>query len=137
MTDEAIADAIAAFARAAGAAGRMGFESIELHGAHGYLIDQFFWSGVNPRDDRYGGSDLVQRGHFAADILKAGAGRGRPRLPHHHPPVAVEAAGLHRAVGPNAGRNGRLAVQPLADAGADIFHCSQRRFWSLNLTARI
>src|SRR3990167_8120276 len=71
MTDEVIADTIAAFARAAGAAKRLGFDAIELHGAHGYLIDQFFWEGTNLRSDRYGGSDLVARGRFAADILKA------------------------------------------------------------------
>jgi len=46
VTDEAIADTIAAFAKAAGAAERLGFDTVELHGrATGYLIDQFFWEG--------------------------------------------------------------------------------------------
>ena len=49
----------------------MEHESIELHGAHGYLIDQFFWDGTNVREDAYGSKDLPGRARFAADILKA------------------------------------------------------------------
>ncbi len=128
MTDEAIADTIAAFARAAGAAKRLGFDAIELHGAHGYLIDQFFWSATNLRDDRYGGSDLVQRGRFAADILKAVRAEVGPDYP-----VIIRLSQwkqqdytVQMAKTPD-----EMAawLQPLADAGADIFHCSQRRFW--------
>ena len=47
MSDGSIADTIAAFARAAGDAKALGFDAIELHGAHGYLIDQFFWEKTN------------------------------------------------------------------------------------------
>ena len=52
MSEEAIADTIAAFARAAADAKRLGFDTVEIHGAHGYLIDQFFWPDTNLRDDR-------------------------------------------------------------------------------------
>ena len=71
MSDADIADTIAAFARAAGDAKALGFDAIELHGAHGYLIDQFFWDGTNQRSDRYGGASLPERGRFAAEILQA------------------------------------------------------------------
>ncbi|MEO8115700.1 MAG: 12-oxophytodienoate reductase, partial [Phenylobacterium sp.] len=47
MTDAEVADAIRAFADGAAAAKRLGFDAVELHGAHGYLIDQFFWDGTN------------------------------------------------------------------------------------------
>ena len=71
MADHEVADAISAFAQAAADSKRLGFEAVELHGAHGYLIDQFFWEGTNERDAPFGGSSLVERSKFAAEILKA------------------------------------------------------------------
>ena len=47
MSEEDIADTVAAFGRAAAEARRLGFDTLEIHGAHGYLIDQFFWDGTN------------------------------------------------------------------------------------------
>jgi 2,4-dienoyl-CoA reductase-like NADH-dependent reductase (Old Yellow Enzyme family) len=128
MTDAAIADTIAAFAKAAGAAKRLGFDCIELHGAHGYLIDQFFWEGTNLRTDQYGGSDLVARGRFAADILKAVRAEVGPDYP-----VIIRLSQWKQQdySAKMAQTPDEMAawLQPLADAGADIFHCSQRRFW--------
>jgi CIC family chloride channel protein len=49
MTDSDIADTIDAFAKSAAAAQKIGFDAVELHGAHGYLIDEFLWSGLNTR----------------------------------------------------------------------------------------
>ena len=71
MSEEAIADTIDAFARAAADAKALGFDTLEIHGAHGYLIDQFFWDGTNVREDAYGSKDLPGRARFAADILRA------------------------------------------------------------------
>jgi 2,4-dienoyl-CoA reductase-like NADH-dependent reductase (Old Yellow Enzyme family) len=128
MSDADIADTIAAFARAAGAAKKLGFDTIELHGAHGYLIDQFFWDVTNARTDAWGGSALVQRGRFAAEILKAVRAEVGPDYP-----VIIRLSQWKQQ-----DYTARLAstpqemeawLQPLADAGADIFHCSQRRFW--------
>lgn len=128
MPDEAIADTIAAFAKAAGAAKRLGFDTIELHGAHGYLIDQFFWSGTNKREGYFGASDIASRGRFAAEILKAVRAEVGPDYP-----VIIRLSQWKQQ-----DYTARLAqtpdemaawLQPLADAGADIFHCSQRRFW--------
>lgn len=71
MSEAAIADTIDAFARAASVAERIGFDGVEVHGAHGYLIDQFFHNHLNLRVDRYGGATLMERSQFAIEIVKA------------------------------------------------------------------
>jgi 2,4-dienoyl-CoA reductase-like NADH-dependent reductase (Old Yellow Enzyme family) len=128
MSDADVADAIASFARAAADAKRLGFESIELHGAHGYLIDQFFWDGTNVREDSFGGTALAERARFAAEIIKAcRAAVGEDfaiiiRLSQwKQQDFAVKMAHTPKEM--------EAWLQPMADAGADIFHCSQRRFW--------
>ena len=129
MSEEAIADSVAAFASAAAAAKQLGFDTVEVHGAHGYLVDQFFWAGTNARTDRYGGSTLRERSRFAAEVIAA----------------------IRRAVGPDfpiilrvsqwkqQDLSARLVTSPkemadwlvpLVEAGVDILHCSQRRFWT-------
>lgn len=127
MTDEDIADTVEAFAQAAGAAKDIGFDAVELHGAHGYLVDQFFWEQSNRRDDAYGG-DLVKRTRFAADIIKAIRQRVGPDfiIIHRFSQWKQQDYGAKLAHTPD-----ELAafLQPLVDAGADIFHCSTRRFW--------
>lgn len=70
LTEADIASLIAAFAQAAADAKRIGFDGIELHGAHGYLIDQFFWGKTNRRTDRYGG-DIIGRTRFAVEVIEA------------------------------------------------------------------
>ncbi|KAI4324206.1 hypothetical protein L6164_023761 [Bauhinia variegata] len=47
-----------------------GFDGVELHGAHGYLIDQFLKDQVNDRTDKYGGS-LKNRCRFALEVIEA------------------------------------------------------------------
>lgn len=127
MSHADIAEVIAAFAQAAADAKAIGMDGVEIHGAHGYLIDQFFWEGSNQRTDAYGGN-LAQRSRFAIELVQA----------------------VRAAVGPGFAiifrfsqwkqqdYSARLVqspeelgafLQPLADAGVDIFHCSTRRFW--------
>jgi 2,4-dienoyl-CoA reductase-like NADH-dependent reductase (Old Yellow Enzyme family) len=70
MTEEDIADVVAAFARSAVNAKAAGFDGIAIHGASGYLIDEFFWTKTNKRGDRYGG-DMTRRALFGAEIVRA------------------------------------------------------------------
>jgi 2,4-dienoyl-CoA reductase-like NADH-dependent reductase (Old Yellow Enzyme family) len=127
MTDTDIADTIDAFAKAAAAAKEIGFDAVELHGAHGYLVDQFFWDRSNRRDDSFGG-DLAGRTRFAAEVISAIRKR-----------VGPDFVVIHRfSQWKQQDYSARLAetpaeletfLQPLVDAGADMFHCSTRRFW--------
>ena len=71
---------IESFASAALDAKRVGFDGIEIHGAHGYLLDQFFWSGTNQRTDEWGGS-LANRSRFAIEIVKAIRAATGPDVP--------------------------------------------------------
>ncbi len=126
MTDADIADTIAAFATAAADAVRLGFDAVELHGAHGYLIDQFFWEGTNVRDDGWNGA-LPERAKFATHIVRAvKAAIGATPLILRLSQWKQQDFTVKLAPTPDA-----LAawLTPLAAAGVDCFHCSQRRFW--------
>ncbi len=68
MTVEEIAETVAYFADAAVRAQTAGFDGVELHGAHGYLIDQFLSPTSNKRKDEYGGS-LPNRARFLLEII--------------------------------------------------------------------
>ncbi len=56
MSEQDIADVIAAYAAAARNAIDVGFDGIALHGGHGYLLDAFLWEPTNQRDDEWGGT---------------------------------------------------------------------------------
>ena len=127
MTQQDIDDVVRAFAEGARDAQRLGFDAVEIHGAHGYLIDQFFWEGTNQRTDGYGGS-MAARGRFAIEVIEACRSEVGPDFPII----------LRWSQWKQQDYTARLAptpelleqfLAPLADAGVDIFHCSQRRFW--------
>jgi len=127
LSDSVIADTIQAFGRAASAAKRLGFDAVELHGAHGYLIDQFFWAETNRRDDRYGGSDIAARARFAAEIVQA----VRSTVGEEFAISLRISQWKQQDYGARVADSPKLLaawLEPLVDAGADIFHCSQRRF---------
>ena len=70
MTLEDIKQTINAYASDAKYCEEIGFDGVEIHGAHGYLIDNFFWEGTNIRDDNYGGS-IEKRSQFVSEIIQA------------------------------------------------------------------
>ncbi|WP_030788864.1 NADH:flavin oxidoreductase [Streptomyces sp. NRRL S-920] len=127
MTGADIDAVIAAFADSAAAAERIGFDGIELHGAHGYLIDQFLWGTTNRRTDGYGG-DLASRTRFAREIVEAVRGAVSPTFPviFRFSQWKANAFDAKPAAGP-AELESLLA--PLAAAGVDAFHASTRRYW--------
>jgi dimethylglycine catabolism A len=70
MTKERIEESVAAYAAAARRAREAGFDCVEIHAAHGYLISQFHAPFENRRTDEYGGS-LENRARFGLEILHA------------------------------------------------------------------
>lgn len=128
MSDEAIADTIAVFADAAATAQRLGFDVAEIHGAHGYLIDQFFWEATNQRTDRYGGATLKQRSRFAAEVVKAMREAVGPDFPIILRVSQWKQQDFTFRLAPSVTEMAEWLV-PLVEAGVDILHCSQRRFW--------
>jgi 2,4-dienoyl-CoA reductase-like NADH-dependent reductase (Old Yellow Enzyme family) len=128
MSEEAIADVITAYGRAATAAKTLGFDAVEIHAAHGFLLDQFFWSETNRRRDRWGGSLISERARFAAAVIhevRASVGHGFPVLAR----ISQWKEQDYGARLANDPEEMRAWLQPLVDAGVDCFHCSQRRWW--------
>ncbi|MBW2431950.1 MAG: FAD-dependent oxidoreductase [Deltaproteobacteria bacterium] len=80
LTTEGIHDIVQKFGDAAQRSVQAGFELVEIHGAHGYLINQFLSRVSNAREDEYGG-DIVGRSRFAIEIVET----IRQRLGAHFP----------------------------------------------------
>ncbi|MEU8749995.1 NADH:flavin oxidoreductase [Streptomyces chartreusis] len=127
MTRRDLDDVIGAFAEAAADAERIGFDGVEIHGAHGYLVDQFLWEGTNRRTDAYGG-DPVARAAFGAEIVAAVRERVSPDFPviFRYSQWKQEAYDARLAETPE---ELEAILTPLAVAGVDAFHASTRRYW--------
>jgi 2,4-dienoyl-CoA reductase-like NADH-dependent reductase (Old Yellow Enzyme family) len=70
MNEEDIADVVDGFARAAERARRAGFDGVEIHGANGYLLDQFLTTYTNRREDDWGGG-IENRVRLMTDVVAA------------------------------------------------------------------
>lgn len=119
-----LAELITTYGDGAADAQTLGFDGIELHFAHGYLLDQFFWRPTNERSDRYGQNPVL----LATEIVAECRRRVGPDFP----------ICLRFSQWKQQDYNARLFqtpeqlaqfLAPLVDAGVDIFHCSSRRFW--------
>lgn len=118
-----------AFVSSALLAKSIGADGIELHGAHGYLLDQFLWAATNIRTDGYGGSQIEHRVRFPAEIVQeirkaCGPGflisvRFSQWKEHAYEARIVETQAELQTM-----------TQLLRSAGADVLHVSTRRFWT-------
>jgi 2,4-dienoyl-CoA reductase-like NADH-dependent reductase (Old Yellow Enzyme family) len=121
---EAIADS---YARGARAAEDMGCDGVALHGAHGYLLDQFLWPELNRRNDRFGGA-MENRCRLACLVvarIRAAVAADFPlvfrfsqwKMTDYDARIAATPAELE------------ILLTRLVDAGVDWFDVSTRRFW--------
>jgi 2,4-dienoyl-CoA reductase-like NADH-dependent reductase (Old Yellow Enzyme family) len=128
MTEAQIADAIHGFAESARRAIEVaGFDAIEIHGANGYLLDQFLTDYANNRTDPWGGA-TENRGRLILETFKAVRAKVGAKVPvgvrisqgkvndHHHSWAGQE-------------RDAEIIFGSLAEAGADFIHVTEYEAW--------
>ncbi|KQS03613.1 1,2-oxophytodienoate reductase [Sphingomonas sp. Leaf357] len=128
-TQDDIDAVIASYGRAARAAMDIGSDGVNLHGGHGYLIDGFFWSQTNHREDGYGGAEAADRTRFACEVVRECRRQTRPDFPIMLRFSQFKEQSYDARVCETPGELDRF-LAPLTDAGVDIFDCSTRRFWT-------
>lgn len=126
MTNTEIESVIEAYASSARNAVRAGFDGVALHGAHGYLIDNFLWKETNLRQDRWGG-DHVGRTAFAVEVVRRIRQEIGPDLPIFFRFSQWKQQDF-RAQLASTPQELEQILCPLADAGVDVFDASVRYF---------
>ena len=127
MSDAEIETAITEFVDAAVACKELGFDCVEFHGAHSYLIDSFFWDQTNLRSDKWGG-DWAGRTRFACEVIS----RTRDKVGPDYPLIIRLSQWKQQdfaALSAQTPQELEQWLAPMVAAGVDCFHCSQRRFW--------
>jgi 2,4-dienoyl-CoA reductase-like NADH-dependent reductase (Old Yellow Enzyme family) len=109
---------VADFADAADRASEAGFDGVEIHGAHLYLISQFLSPLTNQRDDRYGG-DTRARATFALEVVRA----ARERLGRSYP-IFFRFNAVEKVEGGQTLEDALTVSRLLADEGVDALHVS-------------
>jgi len=118
MSPSQIDQVVDDFADAAGRAAEAGFEGVEIHGAHFYLISQFLSPLTNQRDDRYGG-DTRGRATFALEVVRA----IRERLGKGYP-IIFRLNAVEKMEGGQTVEDALEVSRLLADEGVDVLHVS-------------
>ena len=116
LTRDEIPKLVEAWAQAARRADEAGFDVLEIHGAHGYLVHEFLSPFSNRRNDEYGGSEL-NRMRFCIEVVEAVRARWPARKPLF----------LRLSVEDNAGWGPEQSValaRIVKDKGVDVIDCS-------------
>jgi 2,4-dienoyl-CoA reductase-like NADH-dependent reductase (Old Yellow Enzyme family) len=116
LSTEEVKALVEMWGEAARRANEAGFEALEIHGAHGYLIHQFLSPQANRRNDQYGGSDL-NRMRFCIEVVEA----VRARWPAHKPLFLRLSVEDDAGWGPNESVALAKIVKP---KGVDVIDCS-------------
>jgi 2,4-dienoyl-CoA reductase-like NADH-dependent reductase (Old Yellow Enzyme family) len=128
-TEAELAGLKRAFVQGALDAAEIGANGVELHSAHGFLLDQFLWPGTNLRTDRYGGPAITDRATFVAEVAEAVREATGPDFVISVRISQWKESDYDARIVEEPGQLGQL-VSMLRSAGADIFHVSTRRFWT-------
>lgn len=119
MTPEEIEEVTVSFGSAACRAREAGFDAVEIHAAHGYLLTQFLSALSNRRTDVYGGSTLRERSRFVVDIIE----RVRREVGSDFP-VSVRISTEESIKGGYSVEDMQEILPDLVRAGADIINAS-------------
>jgi 2,4-dienoyl-CoA reductase-like NADH-dependent reductase (Old Yellow Enzyme family) len=122
LTVEEIAATVGGFAAAAARADRAGFDVVELHGAHGYLISQFLSPLANKRTDDYGGS-RENRMRFGLEVVTA----VRAAWPAHKP-LFIRISATDGSEGGWSVEDSEVFAEELKARGVDVVHVSSGGF---------
>lgn len=128
LTKDDIGNIVAAFGKAASRAKSWGFDAVQLHGAHGYLINQFLSPHTNRRTDEYGG-DIGNRCRFLLDVFKAARDAVGPEYP-----VLIKLNAADNLDGGLETDDALQAAKKLSDAGIDAIEVSAGTLASGNKT---
>ena len=127
LSTEELPELAQAYALAAANARSAGFDAVEIHGAHGYLLDQFLWEHTNHRTDGYGGS-LAARTRFPAEVVAAVRAAVGPDFPIIFRFSQWKMNRYDAQVVGSASELEQL-LAPLVEAGVDVLHPSTRRHY--------
>ncbi|WP_394782143.1 NADH:flavin oxidoreductase [Undibacterium sp.] len=128
MTEEQIAEVISGFVKAAmHAVHTAGFNGVEIHGANGYLLDQFLTAHTNLRTDNWGG-ELQGRMRLMVEVLKAVKLAVGDKVPVG---VRISQGKVNDFTSKWPGRDADAQVifSTLAQAGADFIHVTEFEAW--------
>lgn len=128
LTLDDIDDVLASYVRAARLAQDLGFDGIEIHAAHGYLIDQFLWAFTNRRDDDYGPGSPASRARFAVEVVRAVRGAVGASYPLSFRFSQWKSSDYEARIAETPQELEAL-LAPIAAAGVTLMHASTRRFW--------
>ncbi|MGB3893493.1 NADH:flavin oxidoreductase [Mycolicibacter sinensis] len=115
------------YAHSAAAARDIGFDAVEIHGAHGYLLDEFLWERTNQRTDAYGGS-LAARTRFPAEVVAAVRAAVGPDYPVIFRFSQWKGTDYTASIADDPTQLQEL-LNPLVEAGVDVLHPSTRRHY--------
>ncbi|OBK87294.1 12-oxophytodienoate reductase [Mycolicibacter heraklionensis] len=123
-----LAEVAQLYATSAATARDLGFDAVEIHGAHGYLLDEFFWERTNRRTDGYGGS-LAARTRFPAEVVAAVRAAVGPDYPIIFRFSQWKGTDYAASIAEDPTQLQEL-LTPLVDAGVDALHPSTRRHYA-------